>query len=468
PGAGEHAQKRHFRQAHRRRAVIDHDDLVAGERHFIAAAGAGAIDRGDEFQAALPRRFLDAVPRLVGEFAEIDLPGMGRGAQHVDIGAGAEHALLARGQHDGAHLRMLEADAVQRIVELDIDAEIIGIELELVAGLDAARLIDIEHQRRDIGRHVEPPMPIALGLRVERDHRLSDPCGENYSACRGCVKQYDAWRASNCRLLMFMICSNLWAVDPGGSPSMAETSNLRVPSKAARFAVFGRFNTGAGDVADIAIHESHLAKGSRRAVGLQDWLRLATNIAASAAPAGSQLAALTAIGVGAPPLGFTVAEWWKDEDFESKHPRNPKGQPGPGQFRNKTPEEIAQGKTRLAADLRRVQARREFRIVVMRCLAAAVEGATTPIPVLGQIDDALAVANIAAAIKEFHDLAIDVAAAVDFLRKAPYTLDQLRVSPESISFPSYDDFYKVGVEKHFRRAGDGQEYHHIVEDGGDN
>jgi hypothetical protein len=249
---------------------------------------------------------------------------------------------------------------------------------------------------------------------------------------------------------------------------MAETSNLRVPSKAARFAVFGRFNTGAGDVADIAIHESHLAKSSRRPVGLQDWLRLATNIAASAAPAGSQLAALTAIGVGAPPLGFTVAEWWKDEDFESKHPRNPKGQPGPGQFRNKTPEEIAQGKTRLAADLRRVQARREFRIVVMRCLAAAVEGATTPIPVLGQIDDALAVANIAAAIKEFHDLAIDVAAAVDFLRKAPYTLDQLRVSPESISFPSYDDFYKVGVEKHFRRAGDGQEYHHIVEEGGDN
>jgi hypothetical protein len=249
---------------------------------------------------------------------------------------------------------------------------------------------------------------------------------------------------------------------------MVEIRNPRAPSKAVRLAVFGRFNTCAGDVADIAIHESYLTKVSRRPVGLEDWLRLATDIATKAAPPGSQLAALTAIGVGAPPLGLAVADWWKDEDFESKHPRNPKGHPDPGQFRSKTPEEITQGKARLAGDMRRVQARQEIRIVVMHGLAAAVEAATTPIPVLGQIDDALAVANIAAAIKEFHDLAVDVAAAVDFLRKAPYTLDQLRVSPDSVSFPSYKEFCKVDIEKRFRRAGDGLEYHHIVEQGGDN
>jgi hypothetical protein len=246
---------------------------------------------------------------------------------------------------------------------------------------------------------------------------------------------------------------------------MVETSNPRTPSKGARLAVFGRFNTGAGDVADIAIDENRLAKISPRPRGVADWLRLATDLAARAAPVGSQLTALTAIGIGAPPLGLTMADWWKDEDFESKHPRNPRGQPGPGRFRNKTPEEIAQGKTRLAADLRRVQARQEIRIVVMHGLAAAVEAATTPIPVLGQIDDALAVANIAAAIKEFHKLAIDVAAAVDFVRKAPYTLDQLRVSPESMSFPSYDAFYKADLEKYFDPAGAGYQYHHIVEQG---
>ena len=69
-------------------------------------------------------------------------------AEHVDVGAGAEHALLAAGEHDAADLGMLEADAVQRVVQLDIDAEIVGIELELVAGHEAAILGDVERQRR--------------------------------------------------------------------------------------------------------------------------------------------------------------------------------------------------------------------------------------------------------------------------------------------------------------------------------
>ena len=41
---------------------------------------------------------------------------------------------LALVDDHGADLGMLEADAVQRVVQLDIDAEIVGIELELVAG----------------------------------------------------------------------------------------------------------------------------------------------------------------------------------------------------------------------------------------------------------------------------------------------------------------------------------------------
>jgi len=31
---------------------------------------------------------------------------------------------------------MLEADAVQRVVQLDVDAEVVAVELELVAGRD--------------------------------------------------------------------------------------------------------------------------------------------------------------------------------------------------------------------------------------------------------------------------------------------------------------------------------------------
>ena len=57
-------------------AVVDQKDLVAGERQLVAAAGAGAVDRGEELQPAVLRGILQAVARFVGELAEIDLPGV--------------------------------------------------------------------------------------------------------------------------------------------------------------------------------------------------------------------------------------------------------------------------------------------------------------------------------------------------------------------------------------------------------
>ena len=44
-GSRQHAEEGHFRQADGGGAVIDHQDLVAGERQLIAAARAGAVDR---------------------------------------------------------------------------------------------------------------------------------------------------------------------------------------------------------------------------------------------------------------------------------------------------------------------------------------------------------------------------------------------------------------------------------------
>src|SRR5437762_6212053 len=38
-GAGQHAEQRYFRQADRRRAVVDQDDLVARQRQLVATAG---------------------------------------------------------------------------------------------------------------------------------------------------------------------------------------------------------------------------------------------------------------------------------------------------------------------------------------------------------------------------------------------------------------------------------------------
>ena len=132
-GAGQHGEQRQFRQRHRRRAVVDQHDVVGRERELVAAARRGAVDHADGREAGGCARVLDAVAGFVGELAEVDLVGVGRAGQHADIGAGAEHARLARAQQHDLHLRMLEAQPLDRVGELDVDAEVVGIELELVA-----------------------------------------------------------------------------------------------------------------------------------------------------------------------------------------------------------------------------------------------------------------------------------------------------------------------------------------------
>ena len=67
-------------------------------------------------------------------------------AEHEDVGARAEDAVLAAGDDDRAHFGVLEADAVERVGELDVDAEVVAVELELVAGADAGVFGDVERQ----------------------------------------------------------------------------------------------------------------------------------------------------------------------------------------------------------------------------------------------------------------------------------------------------------------------------------
>ena len=51
---------------------------------------------------------------------------------------------LRAGDDDRAHLGVLEADALQRVVQLDVDAEVVAVELELVARAEAAVLGDVQ------------------------------------------------------------------------------------------------------------------------------------------------------------------------------------------------------------------------------------------------------------------------------------------------------------------------------------
>src|SRR6266850_4685011 len=65
---------------------------------------------------------------------------------------------------------MLEADAVERVAKLDIDAQVIGIELQPVAGKEPALFRDIQGQGGDRAVASEAPVAIARRISVEGDH----------------------------------------------------------------------------------------------------------------------------------------------------------------------------------------------------------------------------------------------------------------------------------------------------------
>ena len=96
---------------------------------------------------------------------------MAGASQHADVGAGAEHAVLARAQHDDANLRVLEAQPLHDIGQLDVDAEVIGVELELVALEQAGVLVHVEQEVSARPGHRELPVPVACGIALKVDAR---------------------------------------------------------------------------------------------------------------------------------------------------------------------------------------------------------------------------------------------------------------------------------------------------------
>ena len=163
-GAREDGEQRYLGERHRGVAVVGHDDPVGRQRQLVAAARAGAVDAREVDLPRLGRRLLDRVARLVGEFAEVHLPAVRRLREHADVGARAEDPLLARGHDDRADLGVLEPEPLHRVVELDVDAEVVGVELQLVPGHEPAVL---PHVQREPGhRAVEGQAPVLVARRL--------------------------------------------------------------------------------------------------------------------------------------------------------------------------------------------------------------------------------------------------------------------------------------------------------------
>ena len=64
---------------------------------------------------------------------------------------------------------MLEAESLHRVGEFNVDAEVVGIQLELITFEQPAILVDVHGQRRDIAFDIQLPMPVArrIGLKID-------------------------------------------------------------------------------------------------------------------------------------------------------------------------------------------------------------------------------------------------------------------------------------------------------------
>jgi hypothetical protein len=159
---------------------------------------------------------------------------------------------------------------------------------------------------------------------------------------------------------------------------------------------------------------------------------------------------------------------YKASPDDPKHPGWPAGTEGGrgGQFRPKDASELTQ-------KVKSLIARRALRTGLLAALRIGIEALGNLIPGVDVAADVMMVADIARTVVEFRKLAIDAAAALDFVNDGPRDLEDLQVSSSYEEFSSYDQFYKgeLGPEllaKRFGPAGDGEQYHHIVTQGGAN
>jgi hypothetical protein len=122
----------------------------------------------------------------------------------------------------------------------------------------------------------------------------------------------------------------------------------------------------------------------------------------------------------------------------------------------------------------RIAMRRALRTTAVAILHIGGEAAANFIPGVNVVADVAMLVDIVQTIYEFKKLAIDAAAAIDFAKKGARSLEDLQVSSSSYEeFSSYDQFIKGELSldqmaKWFGGAGDGNQYHHIVTQGGAN
>jgi hypothetical protein len=170
----------------------------------------------------------------------------------------------------------------------------------------------------------------------------------------------------------------------------------------------------------------------------------------------------------------TAERLLKASEDDPDHPGWPKGTPGGlgGKFRPKDAAAEGAGmveRKKTAEALERFQRRALIRAALRKLLSPARvarlmgEAAANAAPALNAVADAAMMADIAAMAADFSQLKRDADAAIEFIKNGPYKLEDLLVDKEERSFSSFPELKKLDLGKFYGPAGDGWEYHHIVE-----
>ena len=98
---------------------------------------------------------------------------------------------------DGVDLGVLEPDALDGVGELDVDAEVVGVELQPVVRRQPGVLLDVHRQRRDGTVEGELPVLVAIGAGVERDGRRGGLGHKGWLKLNECSNTLDAWQRAS-------------------------------------------------------------------------------------------------------------------------------------------------------------------------------------------------------------------------------------------------------------------------------
>jgi hypothetical protein len=240
--------------------------------------------------------------------------------------------------------------------------------------------------------------------------------------------------------------------------------------------VVGRVSNPSGQVVDLVFEGEAVLKATD-AFEIQSLIQRPSDLAKDFLSRPGNPLAFVGIGFGPAPISDFDRLLWKGDFDGAKHPRVPGGSPDGGEFcsangtsntetANHPTDELINQNIIVKDLMSKVEKRAARQLLRNRFIAGLrlLAGfAADAVPVAGEIFDAY---EIAQTVSDGIALEEDVAAAKAFVQEGPQTLESLQMSTDYQPFSSFNAFKKDLLGKYFGAAGDGYEYHHIVEQGG--